>query len=100
MIDLKYLIGWLLIVVNLGSALAVFSQVRLTYHRKNTIGLSFWPWFMGTTNSLIGLIYSLMIADIFFLIANLAWVSANGTMLFLMFYYGRSAKNSAGVNNQ
>jgi hypothetical protein len=82
----------------LGSALAVFSQVRLTYHRKNTIGLSRWPWLMGTSNALIGTLYSVLIADLFFLFANLAWVTANGTMLFLLFYYGRQAKPGTGAN--
>ncbi len=95
--ELKYIVGWIVIFINIGSALAVFSQVRLTYHRKNTVGLSLWPWMMGTSNAAVGVVYSLMISDLFFVIANLAWVSANGTMLFLMFYYGKAAKPNTGV---
>ena len=87
--DFKLLVGWIVIAVNIGSAFAVFSQVRLTYHRKNTVGLAFWPWVMGTSNALIGTIYSIMISDIYFIIANLAWVTANGTMLLLILHYGR-----------
>lgn len=98
--DLKPIVGWLVILVNFGSALAVFSQVRLTYHRKNIVGLSFWPWFMGTTNAAIGVVYSIMIADAFFIFANLAWVTANGTMLFLMFWYGKISKPNRGVEQQ
>lgn len=97
-IDFKTLVGWIVILINLGSALAVFSQVRLTYHRKNTIGLSRLPWFMGTSNAAIGVLYSLMIADLFFLVANLAWTTANGTMLFLLFHYGRNAKSTTGAD--
>ena len=99
-IDFKTLVGWIVIFVNLGSAMAVFSQVRLTYHRKNTIGLSRWPWIMGTSNAAIGVLYSILISDLFFLIANLAWTSANGTMLFLIFHYGRAAKKNTGVESQ
>ena len=99
-IDFKTLVGWIVIFVNLGSAMAVFSQVRLTYHRKNTIGLSRLPWIMGTSNAAIGVLYSAMIADLFFLVANLAWTTANGTMLFLIFHYGRAAKKNTGVEPQ
>jgi hypothetical protein len=79
------------------SALAIFSQVRLTYHRKNTIGLSRTPWIMGTTNAFIGLLYAVLIFDVPFIFANLAWFSMNGLMLSLLFYYGRVAKNNTGV---
>lgn len=98
--SLQTIVGWIVILINIGSAVAVFSQVRLTYHRKNTVGLSRWPWIMGTSNAAVGVVYSLMIADLFFVIANLAWVTANGTMLFLMFYYGRAAKPTRGVEQQ
>ncbi len=99
-LDFKTIMGWIVILGNLGSALAVFSQVHLTYHRKNTIGLSRWPWIMGTSNAAMGVLYSAMIADLFFLIANLAWTTANGTMLFLILHYGRAAKTNTGVEPQ
>lgn len=91
--------GAFLILVNLISAFAIFSQIRLTYHRKNTIGLARFPWFMGTTNAAAGLVYSLLINDIPFIIANLAWCSMNGIMFSLILYYGRAANHTSGVNN-
>lgn len=97
--DSTTLFGAFLILINLISAFAIFSQIRLTYHRKNTIGLARFPWFMGTTNAAAGLIYSLLINDLPFIIANLAWCSMNGIMFALILYYGRAAKSTTGVNN-
>lgn len=93
------LLGAMLILVNLISAIAIAGQIRLTYHRKNIVGLARLPWFMGTTNALVGLIYSLIISDLPFIIANLAWLSMNGIMFSLILYYGRTANNISGVNN-
>jgi hypothetical protein len=91
------LFGFFVIAINFVSAFAIFSQVRLTYHRKNTIGLSRTPWMMGTTNAFIGLLYALLIYDVPFIFANFAWFSMNGLMLSLIFYYGRRANNNTGV---
>lgn len=91
------LFGFFVIAINLVSAFAIFSQVRLTYHRKNTIGLSRTPWIMGTTNAFIGLLYALLIYDVPFIFANFAWFSMNGLMLGLILYYSKNAKNNTGV---
>ena len=90
--------GAFLILVNLISAFAIFSQIRLTYQRKNTVGLARFPWFMGTTNAFAGLIYGILIRDVPFTVGNLAWFSVNGIMFTLILYYGRAAKNTTGVN--
>ena len=97
--DSTNLFGAFLIIINLISAMAIASQIRLTYHRKNIIGLSRLPWFMGTTNAFVGLIYSLLINDLPFIVANLAWFSMNGIMFSLILYYGRASKSTTGVNN-
>jgi amino acid transporter len=83
------LVGVLVIAVNFVSAFAIFTQIRLTHRRKNTIGLSWFAWLMGTTNAFVGTIYSFLIADLVFVLANLAWLTVNGTMLALIFYYGK-----------
>lgn len=97
--DSTTLFGAFLILINLISAIAIASQIRLTYHRKNIVGLARFPWFMGTTNALVGLIYSLIISDLPFIVANLAWFSMNGIIFSLILYYGRIANNTSGVTN-
>ena len=82
------------VVINMVSALAIFSQVKLTYHRKNTIGLSRTPILMGTTNAFVGLIYSILIRDIPFMFANFAWFAMNGLLLSLMLHYGKAPKET------
>lgn len=85
------------VAINFVSALSILSQARLTYHRKNTIGLSRTPILMGTTNAFVGLIYSLLIHDLPFIFANLVWFSMNGLLLSLIFYYGRAPKTTSGI---
>ncbi|MDL1896451.1 hypothetical protein FBQ82_09270, partial [Anaerolineae bacterium CFX7] len=75
--------GVILIVVNIVCALSLGAQVRLTYRRKNNIGVSWVPYTMGLTNASVGLVYSLMIADAPFIIANLVWSLMNGIMVVL-----------------
>lgn len=89
------LIGFALIVVNIICAFGVFSQIRLTYRRKNNVGVSWIPYTMGLTNASVGLIYSFAIADLPFIVANLAWALVNGIMVFLLFIYrGHTAANN------
>lgn len=83
--------GVILIVVNIVCALSLGAQVRLTYRRKNNIGVSWVPYTMGLTNASVGLVYSLMIADAPFIIANLVWSLMNGIMVVLLFHYRRRA---------
>lgn len=98
--DFKSVLAVAVVVINFASALAILSQVRLTYHRKNTIGLSRTPILMGTTNAFVGLIYSLIIQDLPFIFANFAWFTMNGLLLGLILYYGRAAKPIIGVEQQ
>ncbi len=84
--------GVVLIVVNIVCALSLGAQVRLTYRRKNNVGVSWVPYTMGLTNASVGLIYSLMIADAPFIIANLVWSLMNGIMVVLLFHYRRAIK--------
>jgi uncharacterized protein with PQ loop repeat len=103
------LFGVFLVLVNLVSAFAVFTQIRLTFRRKNTVGLARFPWVMGTTSALLGLTYSLLITDIPFILVNLAWFTVNSIMLVLIFYYGKApasvaaaqgAENPTGAKNR
>lgn len=98
--DLQGFFAIFVVIINFISALAILSQVRLTYHRKNTIGLSRTPILMGTTNAFVGLIYSLMIQNLPFIFANFAWFTMNGLLLSLILYYGRAAKPTIGVEQQ
>lgn len=92
------LFGVVLIFVNIICAVSVFTQIRLTYHRKNNVGVSWVPYTMGFTNASVGLIYSFMIADLPFIVANLAWALVNGIMMALLFLYRkRTATNSTPV---
>lgn len=80
-------LGFVLIGVNIICAFSLAAQIRLTYHRKNNVGISWVPYTMGLTNASVGLVYSLMIADLPFIVANLAWAIVNGIMVFLLFLY-------------
>ncbi len=102
------LFGVFLVLVNLVSAFAVLTQIRLTYKRKNIIGLARFPWIMGTTSAFLGLSYSLLINDLPFILVNVAWFTVNSIMLGMIFYYGRvsaaaavasSVENPTGANN-
>jgi len=95
--NLTQAIGIFLIFVNVICAFAVFAQIRLTYQRKNNVGVSWVPYTMGLTNSLVGLLYSVLIADPPFVVANLAWASVNGIMVILLLLYRNAAKPATGV---
>jgi uncharacterized protein with PQ loop repeat len=84
-------LGIVLIVVNIICAFSLAAQIRLTYQRKNTVGVSQIPYTMGLTNASVGLVYSLMIADLPFIVANLAWSLVNGIMVVLLFRYRHHA---------
>jgi len=100
LIDITRVVGLIVVLVNFGSAISIVHQIRLTYRRKNTIGLSPVPWAMATTNALAGFVYSILIADVVFLLANLAWLIVNGTMVMLLVRYRNSAKTIQGVSQQ
>jgi uncharacterized protein with PQ loop repeat len=84
-------LGFVLILVNIICAFSLGAQIRLTYHRKNNVGISWVPYTMGLTNASVGLVYSLMIADLPFIVANLAWAFVNGIMVVLLFLYRQRA---------
>lgn len=100
MITLTSLLGLMVILVNFASALSIISQIRLTHHRKNTVGLSRVPWLMSVSNNVIGLAYSVIIGDLVFFSANLVWLLVNGTMLGLIFYYGKVVTKLTGVEHE
>lgn len=85
-------LGFVLIGVNIICAFSLGAQIRLTYHRKNNVGVSWVPYTMGLTNASVGLVYSLMIADLPFIVANLAWSLVNGIMVILLFHYRHRAQ--------
>ncbi|MBI4670383.1 MAG: hypothetical protein HY741_01775 [Chloroflexi bacterium] len=93
-------IGVILIFVNVICAFSVFAQIRLTYHRKNDVGVSWVPYTMGLTNALVGLVYSFLISDPPFIVANLAWASVNGIMVLLLLIYRHAAKPTTGVETE
>ncbi|OQY94779.1 MAG: hypothetical protein B6D41_06875 [Chloroflexi bacterium UTCFX4] len=87
-------LGVVLILVNIVCAFSLSAQIRLTYQRKNTVGVSWVPYTMGFINAFVGLLYSLFIADLPFIIANLVWSLVNGIMVFLLFHYRRRANTN------
>jgi uncharacterized protein with PQ loop repeat len=97
--DLTHLVGVIVIVVNITSAFSIVTQIRLTYRRKDTVGLSRVAWIMAASNALVGTLYSVLINDLVFTLANLAWLIVNGTMVILLLRYRRTAKtdNVSGV---
>jgi hypothetical protein len=95
--DLTRLVGLFVVAINFASAFSIISQIRLTFHRKNTVGLSRLPWAMSTTNAAAGMVYSLLIADLVFFLANLAWTCVNATMIALLLYYSRSSNSTTGA---
>ena len=95
--DAMYLVGVVVIVVNFVSAFSIVHQILLTYRRKSAAGLSPVAWTMGTTNAFVGLLYSYLIGNFAFLLANLAWFTVNSTMLALMLYFRTMAKTNQGV---
>lgn len=90
-------LGLVLIIVNIVCAFSLAAQIRLTYHRKNTVGVSWIPYTMGLTNASVGLVYSLMIADLPFIVANLAWSLVNGIMVVLLFHYRHRANTNSSA---
>lgn len=88
-------LGVVLIVVNIICAFSLAAQIRLTYHRKNAVGVSWIPYTMGLTNASVGLVYSLIIADLPFIVANLAWSLVNGIMVFLLVRYRHRANTNS-----
>lgn len=98
--NLTQAIGILLIFVNVICAFSVFAQIRLTYQRKSDVGVSWVPYTMGLTNALVGLVYSVLILDPPFIVANLAWASVNGIMVILLLLYRNAAKPTRGVETE
>ncbi len=94
------ILGGVTVALNFVSAFAIVSQIRLTWRRKNTIGLSFLPWLMASCNSWMGLAYSLVIGNTVFTIANLAWATVNTTMLGLILIYRRRTDSINLVREQ
>ncbi len=90
--DATRLVGILVVLVNFGSAFAILHQIRMTYRLKSAAGLSPIAWTMATSNAAVGVVYSLLIADTAFFLANLAWLTVNLTMLVLVFYYRNNVK--------
>lgn len=89
------ILGLVLIAINIVSAFSLFTQIRLTYHRKNTVGISWVPYTMGMTNAFVGLLYSILISDLPFITANLAWSLVNGIMVALMIRYRHRANSNS-----
>ncbi len=87
MLSFVELLGVITVLLNFVSAFAIVSQIRLTWKRKNTTGLSTLPWLMGSCNCWAGLGYSLVIGNTVFTFANLAWATVNTTMLVLIMIY-------------
>jgi len=95
--DATQTVGLFVLAVNLISAISVLSQIRLTFHRKNSVGVSWVPWTMGTTNAFVGMVYSMLIHDLVFTLSSLAWLLVNATMVLLLIRYRNVANSTTGV---